>query len=784
MLRTLLFAGFLFTASAIFSQLNMSLAGYMDYQSLHNANLSDCWGYVDETGIEYALVGTTKGLSILNISNPAAPVEVAWIPGIESRWRDIQVWEDHAYVTNEDGGGLLIVDLSPLPFSDVLPVTSYHGPDSNLELYWTTAHSIFIDSEGYAYVCGADRLSGGIIILDVHTDPMHPMEVGRFEHWYCHDAFVQGDILYGAHIYQGILSVIDITNRSNPVLVNTQMTPDSFTHSVSVTSNNEYAVTADETAGSWLTLYNVSDPENLIETDRIRSSSSNNGIPHNPFILNDELIVSSYYTHGITVHDMSRPHNLVEIANYDTNPLETGTFNGSWGVYPFFPSGLFIVSDIEEGLFILQPEIISPCYFEGVVRDATDLNVLEGVSVTMENDLQTDLSDQMGEFGIGTVIPGMRSVSFNKAAYYPKTLNIPFTATQVIIDTIDLIPMPSVPLQIRVVDLVSGIPLIGADIRLEVPEMMQEAQTNGFGEHDFLIWYSGTTTITAGKWGYKTICETYTIDSATGVITIGLKKGIYDDFSFDFGWTVVTENATSGIWERGKPNGTAGMAAPDDDAEYDCGDYAFVTGNRAVVSADADDVDYGTVSLYSPQFDLTQETDPYIHYQRWFYSVGSSTSSQDDLDIFLTNGTDYVYVDLAQGNGQHYSQWISMSLHVSDYMTPSSSMQLIIVTSDEGPFHTITEAGLDFFFVANEDHVEIAETGGLQQIKVSPNPVTTTLTIAGLSGNCSYCITDLTGKVAVKGIVSEPDQRIDCSGLSEGMYLLHIQDRTFRIVKS
>jgi hypothetical protein len=44
-------------------------------------------------------------------------------------------------------------------------------------------------------------------------------------------------------------------------------------------------------------------------------------------------------------------------AFFDTKPQsDANTFNGSWSSYPFFESGIVIVSDIEDGLFILKPD--------------------------------------------------------------------------------------------------------------------------------------------------------------------------------------------------------------------------------------------------------------------------------------------------------------------------------------------------------------------------------------------------------------------------------------------
>jgi len=779
-LRFTLLVSAVLLGTTLFSQLNMTLAGHVDYAALHDTPLNDCWGYVDETGKEYALVGARKGTSIVDISNPASPVEVAWIPGTESVWRDIQVWDDYAYVTTEADDGLLIIDMSPLPASTTLPTAYYFGTPGN---GFTSAHDIFIDSEGYAYICGANRGNGGLIILDVHTNPMSPVEVGEFDMWYCHDAFAQGDLLYGAHIGDGLLSVIDITDRSNPVLINTQITPNSFTHNVWVTTNDQYAVTTDEIPGSFLTLYDVSNPNDIREVDRIRSSPGQNIIPHNAFILHDTLIVSSYYTDGITMHDMSRPHNLVEIGHYDTNPLATGTFNGSWGAYAFLPSGRLLASDIELGLFIIEPTIVPACYFEGLVRDASNLNPLQDVSVTMASDPQADQSDSDGEFGVGTVVPGTRNVTFYKVAYYPQTVSISFVNGVLVTDTIDLIPIPPFAVNVVVEDAATGDPVIGADIRIVVPEMTQTGNTNGFGEHNFQLYYPGVSGVTIGKWGYKTVCADYVLNATTGTLTVQLQKGIYDDFSFDFGWTATDDGATTGKWERGIPVGSDGPATTPYDTDYDCGLYAYVTGNDLGTNTDHDDVDGGRVTLYSPQFDLTGESDPYIHYQRWFHCLdGPEPPPDDTLEIFLSNGITTVLVDRALPDQTNYDAWISHSVHVADFLTPTATMQLILTVADEDPRINITEAGIDFFFVANEDHVGVEEKMA-GNLLVFPNPVNDELTISGLQESSAFQLTDLAGKIISAGELASGAGTIDCSSFRPGMYILHVNGSAIRFIK-
>ena len=53
---------------------------------------SNIWGYVDTTGKEYALVGANDRLSIVDITNPDAPVKRFSVLGPNSMWREIRTW--------------------------------------------------------------------------------------------------------------------------------------------------------------------------------------------------------------------------------------------------------------------------------------------------------------------------------------------------------------------------------------------------------------------------------------------------------------------------------------------------------------------------------------------------------------------------------------------------------------------------------------------------------------------------------------------------------------------
>lgn len=111
MKRLLFLFSFSLFSTFSFSQLNMSLVGSLSY----GVELNDIWGYAAPDGTEYALVGAFNGTSIVSLADPANPIEVDFIPGPGSTWRDIKTWGEYAYVTNETSNGLLVIDLSNLP---------------------------------------------------------------------------------------------------------------------------------------------------------------------------------------------------------------------------------------------------------------------------------------------------------------------------------------------------------------------------------------------------------------------------------------------------------------------------------------------------------------------------------------------------------------------------------------------------------------------------------------------------------------------------------------------
>jgi choice-of-anchor B domain-containing protein len=347
-LITLLLICLTFLANAQSSS-NMNLLGVYDYSN----EGSDIWGWYNPTnGQEYALVTLTNGFSCVNVTNPSSPLQEFFINDINSMWRDVKTWGNYAYVTTEANAGLLIVDLTDMTGNTYSHVTQFTNNNGG-SVSFTSAHDIYIDENGIAYIFGAASNTGsnpsdGAIFLDVDANPTNPVYLGEWSDEYIHDGMVRGDTMYAGCIDVGKLFVVDVSDKNNPITIGQHATPNNFTHNAWVSDNGDYVFTTDEKPGAYLAAYDVSDLNNIQEVDRIQSNPGSNSIPHNTFV-DGNFLITSYYRDGTTVHDITYPNNMIQVAYYDSYSGSGNGFNGCWGTYPFLPSGNIISSDIDSG---------------------------------------------------------------------------------------------------------------------------------------------------------------------------------------------------------------------------------------------------------------------------------------------------------------------------------------------------------------------------------------------------------------------------------------------------
>lgn len=361
MKKLLLFISSFISLWNLSAQKNIEFQSYLSFEE----RINDIWGYVDTAGREYALLGSENAFLIVDISNPQSPTLLFEVFGAESQWRDIKTYNHFAYVCNEENGGLLIVDLNGLPnnidYQFVSDIDSFN---------FQTAHNIFIDENGVAYLLGSNIANQGAFMIDLNTpNPYLPQFLGLYDDQYVHDAYVRGDTLYTAEISNGTFSIVDVSDKSQPVILARQATSRVFTHNCWLSDDGRYLATTDEKPGAFVDMYDISDLNNIQLLDMYQSSPGDSVVPHNTFFRGDYLF-TSYYRDGLRLVDATRKNNLVEVGFYDTSPFTSGIgFQGNWGVYPYLPSGNIIASDRQEGLFVLYPNYTRAAYLTGTVFD-------------------------------------------------------------------------------------------------------------------------------------------------------------------------------------------------------------------------------------------------------------------------------------------------------------------------------------------------------------------------------------------------------------------------------
>jgi len=435
---------------------NMGLIGAYEW-NLTEGN--DIWGWVDPNdGGEYALVGLNDGFACVNVSSPSNPTLEFQIADINSTWRDVKTWGNYAYVTTEADAGLLIVDLTDMTGNTNWHVSNFTNPNTGASVEFTAAHNLYIDENGICYIFGASSATGnspsdGAIFLDVAANATAPHYLGEWNEHYIHDGMVRGDTMYAGCIYAGELYVVDVSDKNNPSTLGTHSTPNNFTHNAWISDDGDFVFTTDETSDAYLAAYDITDCNNIQEVDRIQSNPGSSSIPHNTHV-DGNFLITSYYRDGTTVHDISQPNNMVQVAYYDSYSGSGNGFDGCWGTYPYLPSGIIISSDINSStngnakLLVFERGFSGACYLEGNVTDGSTGAAIIGANIVILNTIipNSSTTNLSGNYSCGNADGGIFDVVFSMPGYINDTLQATLINGQVVILNAVLNIDPNVPI--------------------------------------------------------------------------------------------------------------------------------------------------------------------------------------------------------------------------------------------------------------------------------------------------------------------------------------------------
>lgn len=353
-----------------------SFVSLSDLDTEESTVANDIWGWTKD-GREFALIGLFTGTSFVEVTDPINPVVLGKLPTKteNSRWRDIKTFQDYAFIVSEASDhGMQVFDLNQL-----LTTTSYtifsetiHYPS------FGQAHNIFINEEsGFAYVVGIKEgeitCNSGLHMVDIKS-PLSPVFAGCYSNrGYTHD--VQCVIYDGpdtSHTGKEIcfasnedtVDIIDVSNKNAPIFISEfYYSGARYVHQGWLTEDNRYFLIddeLDEVLGFGKTKTIIADFGKLTEPILAGVyTGPSQAVDHNQYIVGNFTFQANYRA-GLSILEIvdAENGNLRKFGSFDTfiENDKRGS-NGAWSNFPFFESGNVIVSDIEQGLFVLYPNM-------------------------------------------------------------------------------------------------------------------------------------------------------------------------------------------------------------------------------------------------------------------------------------------------------------------------------------------------------------------------------------------------------------------------------------------
>ena len=758
--------------------------------------LANVWTYA-ANGREYALVGASKGMSIVDVTNPDQPKEIKQLlDGIDNSWREIKTYKNFAYITTEGGGGLAIADLSKLP-DTIIPFHKYTG-DKDIIGKLGRIHSLHVDTtKGFVYCYGMTGVAnGGAVILDLNQDPFNPTYAGEYNLNYIHDGYVDNDTLYGSHIYQGYFSVIDCKDKKNPKVLQTTLTPTKFTHNTWLDNSKKYCFSTDENRGPYLGSFDISDLDNITLLDKIQPTPGSGSIVHNTYIRGD-FAITSWYKDGFTITDISRPQNLIQVGHFDLYPQGSGNgFEGTWGVAPYLPSGTIICSNIRETInnqnagvmYVMTPNYVKAAYLEGKVTEKGKGTPINDVKVTIAggDPLSDGLTDLSGDYKTGQYSIGKFDVTFTKQGFGPKTVNVELKRGELVILNVELESLGAITLNTAVK--INNNPLPNGKFLFKNATATYSGETDAAGYLKIDAFAEGDYEVIVGAWGYDYYYNPKLTIKNGDALSFKLEKKYRDDFVFDYNW-VVSGTAPRGIWVRDVPVGTIyqnSQINTGNDVVNDLGDKCFITGNGGGNPQD-DDVDDGETIITSSAMDLTTYTDPTVNYSTWFFDGGPFQNPNDSLIISISNGSQVVNLEVIT---KSESKWkAKSSIKLKGLIPLTNNMKLIVKTADINPGQWV-EAAFDEFSVT-EGSVANFDLENFV-FSVAPNPSINYFSVrynVGMLLQPTLNISAIDGRIMQNIRLEKSSNELNFGeNLPAGIYFISLQDqqniiKTVKVVK-
>jgi choice-of-anchor B domain-containing protein len=359
---------------------NVNLQSFIPLSEMGATWSNDIWGWTDpKTDREYALIGLGNGTGFVDVTKSKNPRWLGMLPThtVASTWRDLEVVNNHVYVVSEASGhGLQVFDLTRL--RGVKEPKTW-TEDAHVGGFGQ-AHTVTVDPKAkVVHVNGArsgvticQNGGGGPIMLDVSKPAEPKLEGCNGQDGYTHDMqcviydgpdskYVGREICLGSN--EDTLTITDVTNKDNPKqLSRTSYATAAYVHQGWLTKDHKYFLSNDELdeangeVNTTVTyMWDMRDLDNPIMMGGFDHGTQS--IDHQLFIKGDVATESNYMS-GLRVlgTEKLKKGKLDKLGYFDVYPAQDGVdFAGTWANYPYFDSGIVVVTGMEEGLFVVKP---------------------------------------------------------------------------------------------------------------------------------------------------------------------------------------------------------------------------------------------------------------------------------------------------------------------------------------------------------------------------------------------------------------------------------------------
>ena len=331
-------------------------------EPVYGIQYQSVWGWHDSiNNREYGIIGASDGTFFIDVTNPAAPVMCDFVPAVHGDliWHEIKTYQNYCYIVSDDGGGnsFIIADLSYLP-------DSVHVVRDDNTIF-EQCHTIYVDGDklwGGSVTGDNGQFFYSMACYDLSADPTTPTLIRSLNQDYpqinsVHDMFVRNDTVYASAGYQG-LHIYTFTTTFQEIGVLTSYPEAGYNHSSFLTSDGNTLIFMDEVpAGRGIKSIDVSNMSNISVNQTFRSNQGNT--PHNPYLIGNDILIAANYTDGVQIFNMSNPSAIYRSGYFDSDtlinyPNYTQPYHGCWAAYTDLPSGLLLISDMQNGLYVLD----------------------------------------------------------------------------------------------------------------------------------------------------------------------------------------------------------------------------------------------------------------------------------------------------------------------------------------------------------------------------------------------------------------------------------------------